>query len=339
MKETPTSREDKERTVKSRLASLAIFLLTMSGSRSAFAGECTSVEVEAEPELTDRIRAALDAHDDIDACAHVIVMKRHGKFVVTVTLPDGRSTSRSVTRADDLVPTVQALLLVPRPIEATPEPEVASSPIEEAPIEVGPAAIDAVPAPAERPFVRPEPPTRVLVELSLMSGPRLTDTYPALAVGALSFAEAHRWLIGFMGRADHYPETAGISPSTAVSLMVLVGRRLHFSSVSWDFYGGGGLGRRGGAGDRSQSARVVDTSSTVRSRFEISESPDVTVPRVMLGSRVNFRPRSTFRTFIALDADAGWQGREEGDRGLLSDLERFPTLSLGLSFGATVGTL
>src|SRR5207244_6100225 len=77
-----------------------------------------------------RIQSELAGRADGDGCARV-ERQFEGDQVITmsVTLPDGRAASRSVTRQDDVIPTLQALLLVPMqpPSEraAAPQPKPA----------------------------------------------------------------------------------------------------------------------------------------------------------------------------------------------------------------------
>ena len=73
----------------------------------------------ARPHRT--IRAAIDGRDDADRCARIAIRLERAAIVVTVVLPDGRAASRSVSRGDDVVPTLEALLLLPRPDARAPD--------------------------------------------------------------------------------------------------------------------------------------------------------------------------------------------------------------------------
>src|SRR5882724_11172472 len=70
------------------------------------------------PELPGQVRQAFEARTDIDACARVELTMNEGSIAIGVTLPDGRSASRQVSRREDVLPTLEALLLVPRPATA-----------------------------------------------------------------------------------------------------------------------------------------------------------------------------------------------------------------------------
>src|ERR1700722_15345045 len=77
-----------------------------------------SIEVDAAlsarwPELPGQLRETFEGRDAIDRCARVRVSVRDA-IIVEGVLPDGRSATRSVARREDVVPTLEALLLVPQ---------------------------------------------------------------------------------------------------------------------------------------------------------------------------------------------------------------------------------
>ena len=101
--------------------------LAMGPARAlALGGDgCPAVAIEPDddfrsrfPELVERIRGELSARTDIDTCARVELRASDAVITVSVTLPDGRAASRSLLRPDDVVPTLQGLLLVPEPSPA-----------------------------------------------------------------------------------------------------------------------------------------------------------------------------------------------------------------------------
>jgi hypothetical protein len=59
------------------------------------------------------------------------------------------------------------------------------------------------------------------------------------------------------------------------------------------------------------------------------------VPRLLLGARLGFSPRSVFRTFVGIDGEVG-PSRVADDAPANS--ARLPGFSLGLALGGTVGT-
>src|SRR3954469_4221340 len=103
-----------------QLLTLAVLALGPRPTRAAERG-CPAIAIEPDsafrarfPDLLGRIQSELAARADIDACAHVALRCAHDADIdVSVTLPDGRSASRSVARREDVMPTLQALLLVP----------------------------------------------------------------------------------------------------------------------------------------------------------------------------------------------------------------------------------
>src|SRR5580700_5322848 len=114
-------------------------LLALGASR-AFAADppCSPIAVAVDPsvrarwpELPVQVHQALETRTDIDACARVELTPNEGSIAVGVTLPDGRSAWRQVSRREDVLPTLEALLLVPRPapealVVATSAPAIAA---------------------------------------------------------------------------------------------------------------------------------------------------------------------------------------------------------------------
>src|ERR1017187_854242 len=98
----------------------------LSGALAAFcasralaaAPPCSRIAVAVEeslrarwPELPEQVREAFETRTDIDACARVEVTLNDGSIAIGVTLPDRRSASRRVSRREDVLPTLEALLL------------------------------------------------------------------------------------------------------------------------------------------------------------------------------------------------------------------------------------
>ncbi|HYQ16844.1 MAG TPA: hypothetical protein VEQ58_13830, partial [Polyangiaceae bacterium] len=113
-------------------------LLAAVSPSAALAAErgCPALTIEADasfrerfPELLARLRAELAGRSDLDACARVELSVQDSAVIgVSVTLPDGRAASRNMTRQDDVLPTLQALLLVPEHAPAAPEAVVPATP-------------------------------------------------------------------------------------------------------------------------------------------------------------------------------------------------------------------
>src|SRR4051812_43465648 len=90
-----------------------VLSLAALGPRFARAAErgCPAIVVESDagfrtrfPDLLQNIRDQLAAHSDIDACAQVALRgESEAEINVAVTLPDGRTASRSVARGEDVM--------------------------------------------------------------------------------------------------------------------------------------------------------------------------------------------------------------------------------------------
>jgi hypothetical protein len=285
------------------------------------------------PDLLERIKSELSARADVDACARVdLRVEGDAVITVSVTLPDGRAASRSLTERDDVIPTLQALLLVP---DASPAPATASPPIPSAPHRG--AFIDEA-SHTERAEAPATTAARSLgVELSLITGARMGDGRLGLGAGALSFLELNGWLIGFEGRADSYRAMGGDGRKTALELAVLAGRRFDLGSVSLDLSAGPAVAMMGFGGSQSVAARVSATTAATIAVMPPpvppSEPRSGPVARLLLGARLGFNPHSVFRTFVGIDGEAG-PALASSD----PSSARLPGYSVGFSLGATLGT-
>jgi hypothetical protein len=329
------------------LLALAVLLAAL-GPRRALAAEqgCAAMVVEPDagfrarfPDLLTRIHE-LAARTDIDACAHVTLHFGNDIDIdVSVTLPDGRIASRVVSRREDVMPTLQALLLVPDeppPVSAPAPSTVAKAKrAERQPGRVEPARPSARDVPAT-----PAPVPRELgFELSAISGVRVGDGQFGYGAGVLSFLQVHSWLVGFEGRADGYRSIYGSDPETALELAILGGRRFDFGSVALDFTAGPGLAMKGVTFSDIQSVEVTSMPQSMPPsrpprRDEPSSGP---VPRLLVGARLGFSPRSIFRTFVGIDGEVG-PSRSSADPKASVSSPRMPTFTVGLALGATVGT-
>jgi hypothetical protein len=323
-------------------AALMVLLLAGFSPRQALAVEsgCSGMSIEPDadfrarwPELLERIRSEFAARTDVDACARV-ELQLEGDVVITVSvaLPDGRAASRSVTRRDDVIPVLQALLLVPD--EPRAPPTVAPAP-----------PMAPRPAPRVERTARPDrdaPPATTAArqlgfELSVLTGARVGDGQLGLGVGALSFLEVKRWLIGFEGRVDAYTPIAGGDPETALELAILGGKRFDFGSVALDLSAGPGVAMKGLAFSQTEVARSDGMAPEAPPPVppEHSDPSSGPVPRLLLGARLGFMPRSVFRTFVGIDGEFG-PARTSTNHDPRA--ARLPSFSVGLALGATVGT-
>jgi hypothetical protein len=332
-------------------ASIAFFAtlagVSPSGVRAAELG-CPGMSVatdagfrERHPDLLARIHSEFAARTDVDPCARVEIGVDGGSIRVSVTLPDGRAASRSVTRSDDLVPSLQALLIVPD------GPAVASNPAPRPSAPASPAA------PAYRPhsdrfernasILAPSPRT-LGFELAVISGARVGDGQLGFGAGVLSLLEVRSWLLGFEGRIDAYRPLLGGDPGTVLELGILAGRRFDFGSVALDVTIGPAVAMKDFAVTETENVSVQVNSTAPAPApappppppTKIEEDPSTgPAPRLLLGARLGFRPRSTFRPFLGLDGELG-PSRIALDAGPTAS--RLPTYVVGLAFGASVGT-
>lgn len=302
---------------------------------------CPPMAVEADgnvlsrwPELPERIRGAFDAREDIDACARVKLAMSRAAIAVEVILPDGRSASRSVSRREDVIPMLEALLLMPQN-RAPPMSEVEppTPPVAAA------ASSPNIPAAARPPNTdRDAPkkglevsPNRLRIELSALAAARIGDGQRSLGLGVLSFLDIAGWLVGFGGRADGYQRIAGEPSGAALELAVLGGRRFRFRTLALDLTAGPALALQGTAISVTESAPAGEEVVTQ------SKSTTSTVPRLLFGARLHFAARSVVGTFVGFDGEFGPSPAPSLDP--TGDGYRFPRWTVGLALGATVGTL
>jgi hypothetical protein len=325
----------------STVATLALLAGLCTGNALAVERTCPGLTVEPDagvrtrwPALLQRIDSEFSMRADVDVCARVD-LRLEGDAVITVSvaLPDGRVASRSVTRHDDVIPVLQALLLVPdrprvvAPVAAPPTPSVPRR------LRIEPTQRsdrDATPAAAT--------PRSLGFELSVLTGARVGDGQLGLGMGALSFLEVQGWLLGFGGRVDAYRPIAGGDPETALELALLGGKRFDFGRVALDLSAGPGVAMKGLVLSQTEVAHVDGEGPppvappTPPTRSDPSSGP---VPRLLLGARLGFSPRSVFRTFVGIDGEFGPTQASSDE---LSASARLPTYSFGLALGATVGT-
>lgn len=333
-------------------------LLALLCARRAFAdaAACPSMAIDADaafstrwPGLIGRIREAFDGRDDIDRCAGVTLTMRGVTITVAAVLPDGRSAVRSVSRREDVVPTLEALLLLPQPTPPVgPGAEGETEAVE--PSGSGPPPASAAPTPSRTSppatlVVAPGPhltvrdrdasrssaessPSSLRIELSVITGARMGDGQVSVGLGAFSLLDVSGWLVGFEGRADRYKTRTPGSPATsALELAALGGRRFRFRTIALDLVAGPALIPLG----------TTTFTAPTKSGNQITDSTSSTAPRVLLSARVNFGALTVLRTFVGVDGELG--PSRLGDGVGVPDLPRLPVWTLGLALGGTVGTL
>ena len=232
------------------------------GTNRLIAGErgCLAVAVDADtdvrarwPDLPARIRGALDGRGDVDACARVAISLERAGIVVAVALPDGRSASRSVSRPEDVVPTLEALLLLPTAEAGAPDaqPARAAKPADAAARAVAPGPAPVVSASAAAANGAAREPGRFRLEFSLVTGARAGDGQVGFNLGALTLFDVSGWLVGFEAAASGYRGVMGGPAASALAAAVVGGRRLWFRSIALDVTAG-----PGGGGTRNRAQRL-----------------------------------------------------------------------------------
>jgi hypothetical protein len=338
-----------------RFALLGVVAVFGPGSALAADRPCSAMAVEADaglrarfPDLLPGVRRELAALDDLDTCAHVELSLKQGLIGVDVSLPDGRSASRTAALREDVIPTLQALLLVPehRASDETTDAVVESPPSrapETTPRPMRRVRTRTLHAHSERDaasVLQALEPRALGIELSLLSGARIGDGQTSFGLGALSFLELGGWLIGAQARADRYQSLAGESQETALELAFLLGKRLQFPSVALDISGGLAVAEKGIGISDTQMVRTSSPASTPppAPATPSERPPEATsgpVPRLLFASRLGFSPRSVFRTFVGIDGEVG---PARADAITDSRAPTLPTWTVGLALGATVGT-
>jgi hypothetical protein len=329
-----------------RAVALPVLAGTLVGlpARDALAQgpSCSQVAVEADasvaarwPELTQRVRDAFQAREDVDRCARILLTFHEGAMAVAVVLPDGRSAQRSVSRRDDVIPVLEALLIVPPapPTRAVPSSPATSTTSAPATPPTMPHLTDSpVPTTASAPVreapgsTPAQPSSHLRIELSVLTGARIGDGHASVGLGAVSFLDLSGWLVGFAGRADRYEMLDGTRSSGALELALLGGRRLRFRTMALDLVGGPAVA----LGGTSTYAMASKTGN------EQSASVSNTVPRLLVEARLVFAAMSTVHTFVAVDGDFGPASSPDASQWPIAP--RLPTWTAGLALGATVGT-
>jgi hypothetical protein len=337
--------------MKRRAATGFVLLLGASSTglaRPALAVEqsCATLSVEADsdlrarhPELAPHVHRAFDGRSDVESCPRITLSLERSRIGVQVELPDGRSARRSLERSEDVVPTLEALLLVPEISTAGFEP---ARPIPPAPAK-----------PKRRTASRPEPvseipeldrgvassssktfqPSLVRINLSGAVGARVGDGFVGATLGLSSFLEVSTWLVGLQARADQYK---GASDSVGVlELAVPIGKRVYLEPFALDLVAGPAFAWQGASMQSDVAAQAPEqdapSDGVVREHI-VSESG--VEPRAFVGARLSFDALSSFHGFVAFDGDFALAENNDGPTGV----PELPAWTLGLSVGSTVGT-
>ncbi|MFZ5892742.1 MAG: hypothetical protein ACOY0T_16910 [Myxococcota bacterium] len=321
------------------------FVITRAPSAFADERACRALEVDADPAvltrwpgLPQRVQKVLAAREDLDRCAQIKLSMAPPSIVIDVVLVDGRSASRSLAAHEDVLPALEALLLVPEP-EPTGEPSVQT--VSDETIEVGPQGAPVRGATTKRSVSRPSrwrtaealpaanpthaADTRSGIEFSLLTAARVGDGQTSLGLGAISFLEVSSFLIGLEGRINNRVDLAQARPYATLDASLLVGRRMRFGGVALDFFGGPAL--------------IIQEDSSVSTgpAGMIESSTGGAAPRLRFGTHLNFAERAVLRTFMGLEGDVG--ARADNDEINPNPAPpQLPLWSVGFALGATLGT-
>jgi hypothetical protein len=305
-------------------------IAALTYARAAMAEEaCAAIAIEAESAVTSRwpgllsdVRDALAARDDVDRCARVVLGAHGDGIVVRVVLPDGRSAERTVSGRWDVLPTLAALLVIPRAASRVRAPEsAATGDAELAPL--APAVPTLLPVTPDRTPVLVPAPSALRLGVSVSTGARIGDGHTGVGLGISAFIERSGWLLGFGARAERYQTLQGDRSGGALEVALLGGRRWWFGDIAFDWFGGPAAAFQGTSTFESQTP----TGTTTQENTGIA-------PRLVVGTRATFGVRSSLRAFLGVDADIG-PSRIGSD---IPGEARLPRWTFGLVLGVTMGT-
>lgn len=263
-------------------------------------------------------RLAADPSSDRDA--RVRIVPSGHDLVVEVALRDGRRTLRRVTATERLVPTLEALVLVP----AIPgEDEMPARP-EPAPIATADDATSvAPPARAPTPAQSAASPP-VAFEASALFGGRVAGPFVSVAPAIGGRLRLGPWLFGVAGRWDVFQRPTRASTSTfemdTVAFGIELGRRVTLGA---------------GALDVGVAPRLVAETQTAES-LDGEQSSSATDLR--LGALARWAPTTAGVHFVVeLDAELS-PSRLRRSLRLDPALPALPAWSAGIALGVAWAT-
>ena len=164
------------------------------------------------PTCQSRSSKTFEQRDDVDTCARIDIAITGAAVIVKVTLPDGRTAARSVLRREDVLPALEALLLLPEsgsepPPRRRPRPaprDTAAKPARALRPERIAATVTIIPQQPPAPSTDGRTETHLRIELGLGVEARAGDGQVGAGFGVASFLELAHWLLGFQARIDGY---------------------------------------------------------------------------------------------------------------------------------------
>ncbi|HVY38881.1 MAG TPA: hypothetical protein VHM31_13140 [Polyangia bacterium] len=295
-------------------------------ARAAATPGCGALAVGADATVRDRwpdlpaaVRGTFETRADVDACARIELAAAGATIQLTVTLADGRTASRSVSRPGDVLPALEALLLLPEGAGTDPTAAADAAPPARRP-DAAPIAPPAVARTAASPPPA-ESATPFRLEIAVAADARTGDGWYGAGGGVAALADLSHWLLGFEGRLDRYRRGTADTEAVGLELIALAGHRFSWgSSRTIDLTLGPALALHG-----TSAMTTENVAQTTTTRFVVSQpGNDDGVARLILGCRLTFRAQSLLRTFVQLDADVGQSG--------------LPPWTVGLALGAAVGS-
>ena len=307
---------------------------------SALSVETDAAVSERWPGLVREIRGYFASRSEVERCARVTLALRHGQIQVAVISSDGRSAARRVAEREDIVPLLEALLIVP-PADAASEPageqeplaaesstapELALSspkktPATPKPRRAEPVARQLSPAGTDRDAAaagQPAASSHFRIELSAVTAARAGDGQASLSLGALSLLDFSSWLVGFEGRGESY---SGDRPQATLQLGMLIGKRVQLrAATALDLLAGPAVLQQG--------------SYTFQSNMMVPETRSGRLPRLVVASHLNLGQGSVLRGFIGIEGQIGPPGGDDTEWGP----PPLPIWMMGLALGGTVGS-
>jgi hypothetical protein len=318
----------------------------LEGTARADSAACKELVVWADdpiarrwPELPGEVRRAFGERRGVDRCASVRLTQREEGIGVAVSLLDGRSAERSVRHAEDVIPVLEALLVLPDESQSADLP----APLPTARAESASARRTTLPSPENPRRASPERADRAAlliaedaapgspggpgagfgVEVAVSTAARAGDGQYSVGLVVATLLDIEHWLAGFMGRADSFTVGEG-SPHAALEFGASFGRRFSAGPCTLDLVAGPAVAFQGES--------TVETGPA----GERTETIAGVVPRIHVASHLNFARGSVLRPFFGLEGELGTGSASEPE--FSAGLQPLPEWMVGLSLGAALGT-